>query len=166
MRRFTPLCLSLGLALAACAPAAEEIQDEDASRATEEPVDEGAVRQGIDETNRAAEQSIAAGDVAGFVAQTYTEDAMILPPGGPIISGHGGIEEFWSSAGEQLGLTGVRLETQELVTLGPDAAYEIGLGTLETAQGPHEAKYVVIWKRGEDGRWRWHVDIWNDMPAE
>ncbi len=23
-----------------------------------------------------------------------------------------------------------------------------------------EAKYVVIW-RHEDGRWRWHVDIWN-----
>jgi ketosteroid isomerase-like protein len=23
-----------------------------------------------------------------------------------------------------------------------------------------EAKYVVCWKQ-EDGRWKWHVDIWN-----
>jgi len=23
-----------------------------------------------------------------------------------------------------------------------------------------EAKYVVYWRQ-EDGRWKWHVDIWN-----
>ena len=165
MSRSAPLYLSLVLALAACAPAADEIQDDAADPAAEVVPDEAAIRQGIDETNRAAEQAIAAGDVAGFVQQTYTDDATILPPDAPVITGHEGIEQFWSSAGQQLGLTGVRLETQEVVPLGADAAYEVGLGTLETAQGPMQAKYVVIWKRGDDGRWRWHVDIWNAMPA-
>jgi len=23
-----------------------------------------------------------------------------------------------------------------------------------------EAKYVIYWRQ-EDGRWKWHVDIWN-----
>jgi ketosteroid isomerase-like protein len=29
------------------------------------------------------------------------------------------------------------------------------------------AKYLVIWKQGDDGMWRLHVDIWNSsLPAE
>ena len=27
-------------------------------------------------------------------------------------------------------------------------------------------KYVVVWKKQDDGNWRLHVDIWNsDLPA-
>ena len=160
--------LTIGvLAVLACEPAAEDTAGEtDAQPAGVAAADPAAVREGIDQTNRAAEAAVAAGDVANFVQQTYTQDATILPPAGPVISGHEGITEFWTSAGQQLGLTSIRLATEEVVPLGPDAAYEIGIGTLETAQGPMQAKYVVVWQRGNDGRWRWHVDIWNDMPAE
>lgn len=94
------------------------------------------------------------------------EDAVILPPGAPKMTGHAAIQGFWSSAAEQLGLTGVCLETEEVVQAGPDMAYEIGTGVLETEQGSSEAKYVVIWRRGDDGQWRWHVDIWNEKPSE
>jgi ketosteroid isomerase-like protein len=45
-----------------------------------------------------------------------------------------------------------------------DGAVEIGKATLTIApQGAPtqmEAKYVVYWRQ-EDGRWKWHVDIWN-----
>ena len=31
-----------------------------------------------------------------------------------------------------------------------------------------EGKYVVVWKKQEDGSWKLHRDIWNSnlMPAE
>jgi ketosteroid isomerase-like protein len=27
-------------------------------------------------------------------------------------------------------------------------------------------KYIVVWKKGEDGTWRLHRDIWNAGAAE
>ena len=149
--------LVLPLVLAACAPAGG---DGDAAQP-----DDATVRQGIDETNRAAEQAVAAGDVAGFVERVYTEDATILPPGARRMSGHADIEAFWTSAAEQLGLSGISLHSEHVTPMGSDMAYEIGTGTLQTSQGPMQAKYVVIWKRGDDGLWRWHVDIWNEAAA-
>ena len=46
-----------------------------------------------------------------------------------------------------------------------DGFIEIGKATLTMAPSGEssqqiEVKYVVFW-RNEDGRWRWHVDIWN-----
>ena len=37
--------------------------------------------------------------------------------------------------------------------------------TITTPDGPAEGKYIVIWKRDDDGAWRLHRDIWN-MNAE
>ena len=43
----------------------------------------------------------------------------------------------------------------------PAGAYEIGRAQLTLAGGQSaEAKYVVLWRQ-EDGRWRWHIDMWN-----
>ena len=33
-------------------------------------------------------------------------------------------------------------------------------GAAGTAPAQMDAKYVVYWRQ-EDGRWKWHVDIWN-----
>ena len=91
--------------------------------------------------------------VAGF----FTEDAKVLPPGAPIVSGRKAIEEFWRAALERSDLT---FKTTELEVAG-DTAYEIG----ETDTGQAKAKYLVVWLRCPDGRWRLHRDIWNDMPT-
>jgi len=90
--------------------------------------------------------------VAGF----FTEDAKILPPGAPIVSGRKAIEEFWRAA---LKLTDLTFKATELEVAG-DIAYEIG----ETDTGQAKAKYLVIWRRCADGRWRLHRDMWNSMP--
>lgn len=168
-RQLLPVLVLAVLASAACMPPEEDAADGAADTVRMDiapaPGDEAAMREGVDATNRAAEAAVGAGDVAGFVQRVYTDDAVILPPDAPRISGHGDIEAFWSSAAEQLGLTGIRLETEELHSMGPDMAYEIGTGHLETPQGTMAAKYVVIWERGADDVWRWHVDIWNSAPA-
>ncbi len=108
---------------------------------------------------------MAAGDVEAFVTRTYTPDAVILPPDGPVIQGHDGIREFWAAAAEQLQITGIQLISESVTPLSAVDAYEIGRGVIETANGAIHAKYVVIWHRDDQGLWRWHVDIWNGAPA-
>ena len=131
---------------------------------TSAPYDVERIRQGIDETNAGFMAAFGRGDPAAAVRETYTREARILPPGAPMVEGRDGITQFWTGAAEQLGITGVELTTVDLQPLG-DGAYEVGRGVLTLGDGQRVvAKYVVIWRQ-EDGRWRWHVDIWNMEAA-
>jgi ketosteroid isomerase-like protein len=122
------------------------------------------IRQGIDATNAGFMEAFGRGDPAAAARETYTRDARILPPDAPIVQGRDAIAQFWTGAAQQLGITAVALSTVDLHPLG-DGAYEVGRGTLTLGGGQQVvAKYVVIWRQ-EDGRWRWHVDIWNMEPA-
>lgn len=94
----------------------------------------------------------------------YTRDARILPPGAPMISGREAIKKFWSEMVQSANATGVVLTAVDVLLAG-DSAVEIGKATL-TVEPPGqsatqiEMKFVVYW-REEDGRWKWHIDIWN-----
>jgi ketosteroid isomerase-like protein len=94
----------------------------------------------------------------------YTADAFILPPGAPLISGRAAIKEFWGSLIESVNATSASLTSVEVMPSGKGVV-EIGSATL-TIQPEGQAaselvvKYVVYWLE-EDGRWKWHVDIWN-----
>lgn len=149
--------------LAACQPAEEPAGEMEAMAGEEQAmeVDMASVRQGIDAANQAFVDAFNAGDIATAAENVYTEDATILPPGGPQIDGRQAITDFWTGAAEQLGIESADLSTVSVESLGPDMAYEIGRYSLTTGQGAQEGKYVVIWKRGPQGDWRWHVDIWN-----
>jgi ketosteroid isomerase-like protein len=131
---------------------------------TSAPYDVASIRQGIDETNRRFEETFGRGDPAGAARETYTRDARILPPDAATVEGRDAIAGFWEGAARQLGISRVALSTDDLQPLG-DGAYELGHATLTLGGGQQAtAKYVVIWRQ-EDGRWRWHVDIWNMSPA-
>ena len=102
------------------------------------------------------------------VANLYTEDAMVLPPDAVRLDGRQAIEQFWQGAIDA-DISGMVLETVEMEVTG-DTSYEVGIlsldvpgenGELNTVSG----KYIVIWKYGEDGKWRLHRDIWNFSPA-
>lgn len=123
---------------------------------------EEAVKEGLD----AWEAAFNAGD-GKALADLYTEDAMLLPPGAERIEGRGKIAEFWQGAIDA-GLADPSLEAVEVVESG-DLAYEVGTLSI-TAPGedgepmPASGKYIVIWQRGDDGTWRLHRDIWNLNP--
>jgi ketosteroid isomerase-like protein len=122
-----------------------------------------ALRQGVERTNRRFEEAFDAGDVEGAVRDVYTSQGRILPPDASPVQGREGIARFWQGARE-MGVTRCELETLELHPMG-DGAYELGRGRLTLATGAQvTAKYVVIWQH-EEGRWRWHVDIWNMEPG-
>ena len=70
-----------------------------------------------------------AGDAAA-VAALYTEDAIILPPGGEMMKGRSAIQAFWKGAAEQF--DNGKLTTVEVKPLGNEAAREIGTFSFRT----------------------------------
>lgn len=100
------------------------------------------------------------GDVAA-ACTVYTETARLMPPGSPMVRGRQAIEGFWRAALPALGVKSAKLSTVELEIVG-DRAIEVGEATLALESGPAKLKYIVVWKRGSDGAWRWDADIWND----
>jgi len=118
---------------------------------------------GIAEANRRFEMTFAQGDPARAAREVYTRDARVMPPGAATVLGRDAAEQFWAGAAAQMGIKEVKLETVDLQPMG-DGAYEVGRGVLTLTGGQQAvAKYVVIWRR-DDGRWQWHVDIWNMEP--
>src|SRR5262245_18502177 len=101
------------------------------------------------------------GDFAG-IGSLYTDDAIALPPGSPMVKGRAAIEAMWKGMAEQV--TDPTVTALDVKQLGPSAAREIGTYSLKTkGTQPKEiaGKYLVIWERdGND--WKLAVDIWND----
>ncbi len=101
---------------------------------------------------------------AGSVANLYTQDASVFPPGAPRQDGREAVQAFWQAAID-MGLADVALSTVEVEEFGDSAT---AVGTV-TATLPGESgdrmtltgKYIVLWKKGADGAWRLHRDIWN-----
>jgi uncharacterized protein (TIGR02246 family) len=95
------------------------------------------------------------------VADLYTPDATVLPPGSNLVQGRKAIAAFWSKAADQLG--DMSLKALNVRPLSPTAAREIGLFTAKT-KGPNpqqvDGKYVVVWRK-VGGHWRLFTDIWN-----
>ncbi len=94
----------------------------------------------------------------------YTSDARILPPGSPMVSGRQAIKRFWSDLIQSANAKSTVLTSIDVLPVG-DAVIEIGEAKLviepvgQAAQ-EMEVKYLVYWQQ-ENGRWKWHVDIWN-----
>jgi uncharacterized protein (TIGR02246 family) len=132
------------------------------------PVAAQDAQKAIEQGAAAWETAFNAGDGKG-VADLYTEDAVLLPPGAARVDGKAAIGTFWQGAIDS-GLTDADLETLEVVEAG-DLAVEVGTVGLSapTSDGGSAAvtgKYIVVWQRGDDGTWRLHRDIWNMNPAE
>jgi ketosteroid isomerase-like protein len=98
------------------------------------------------------------------LAEIYTSDARILPPCAPLISGREAIQKFWSDLIQTTNAKSAVLASVDVMPAG-DGLVEIGHATLTIQpQGQSaselDVKYVVFWRQ-ENGRWKWHVDIWN-----
>lgn len=116
------------------------------------------MRKDIETNNAGLAADILRGD-ARAVAERYTPDAAILPPGGKIARGTAAIEAFWTAA-ITAGIEDVELTTTSVEGAG-DLAFEEG--TMATTDGDGRTKqqhYIVVWKR-VGGEWKLHRDIWN-----
>ncbi|MCH7806619.1 MAG: DUF4440 domain-containing protein [Proteobacteria bacterium] len=101
-----------------------------------------------------------AGDAAG-VGTLYTEDAMLLPPGGPAVSGNEAMVAFWRELMAS-GLAGIELIDDEVFGMGNTATargHFVGFDADGNEIGT--GKYMVVWKK-DGGAWKLHRDIWNN----
>ncbi|MFN2453055.1 MAG: SgcJ/EcaC family oxidoreductase [Pyrinomonadaceae bacterium] len=120
------------------------------------------VREAITSANQNFMDAFKRGDAAG-IAALYTDEATLLPPDNPMMSGREAIQSFWQGA-MNMGIKEAKLETVEVEVEG-NLASEVGSFALtvrpESGEGTTlTGKYVVVWKN-QGGTWKLHVDIWN-----
>lgn len=118
----------------------------------------------IEEADRAFETNFGQHDAEGM-ADLYTQDGQLLPPGSEVVSGREAIAAFWQHIFD-MGVANAELETVEVESHG-DTAIEVGRFTLSDAddQTLNHGTFVVIWKT-EDGEWKLHRDIWNSSIGD
>lgn len=95
----------------------------------------------------------------------FTEDAVYLSPFMAAIEGNEAIGAAWGAEMEA-GMASLELKTIEIDAFH-DTAIERGDYVVNGPEGEHldHGKYIVIWKKTNDG-WKAHRDIFNsDMPA-
>lgn len=104
------------------------------------------------------------------MAASYTDDAVIFPDRRAAISGRPAIQEYWTLP-ENRRITLHQIVPDRVVIHG-DVAYDHGRFTISGTTdgvpwGPSWGKYVVVWRRGADGKWRMQLDMWNrlDQPT-
>ena len=133
----------------------------------------GEAERAFEETYAAFSAAYRAGDPAA-VAALYADDAFYLAPGREIERGNVGRHfEFLSSFEPGAGpIIGFELVDREV---SGGLAYDIGYFTFRRPDAPADSagrgKFIVIWKRGDDGVWRIHADGYSDVerpgaPAE
>jgi uncharacterized protein (TIGR02246 family) len=113
----------------------------------------------ISSANDAFMATFAGGDGAAL-AELYTEDARLLPPGSDPVDGRAAIATFWQSVIDS-GVAEARLMIDEVENFG-ETACEVSHYAMYDADGNvlGEGRYIVIWKRTDTG-WKLHRDIWN-----
>lgn len=106
-----------------------------------------------------------AGD-AEAVAALYADDAFYLAPGDEIERGDVGRHFGFLSSFEPGAGPIIEFEVVDRDVSG-GLAYDIGYFTFRQDGAPAESagrgKFIVIWKRGEDGVWRIHADGYSEV---
>ena len=127
--------------------------------------DEAAIR----EADAASIRAIAAKQIDATVS-FYDEQASILMPNAPIVTGRQDIRKAWEQMFAIPGFSLVPKTTRIEVARSGDLAYAQGTYqfTANDSQGKavnDRGKFVVVWKKQTDGTWKAVADIWNsDSP--
>ena len=99
----------------------------------------------------------------------FSDDAVMIPPGQPIVEGKAAIRAFTASSFQTPGFN-IRWKSENPV-FSPDGKLAYMRGTnATTVPGPNgtlltlPGRGVTVWRLDPDGQWRCVVDIWNDPP--
>src|SRR6266508_3593911 len=101
----------------------------------------------------------------------YSEDAMVLPPNASAATSKEAIRRVWQDLLASPGLTISWKATKVEVAKSGDLAclsgtYELTINDPSGKQLNDHGKYVEVWEKQADGKWKCGADIWNsDLPA-
>ena len=123
--------------------------------------DEKAVRDADDAWSKVA----GAKDVEKTVSY-YAEDAIILPPNGPMVTSKTGIRDLWKGFVDSLAdisWNTTRVETSK----SGDMAFTVGTYQMTMKDGTKDkGKYCEVWRKQADGKWKVATDMFSsDLPA-
>jgi uncharacterized protein (TIGR02246 family) len=155
--RGTILVIASAMALAAGGCEEEHMHQQPDTRTA----DEAAIRAASQEWSNAA-----SGRDLEKAVSFYADDATYNPPGAPLAAGKDAIRKVWANV---VAIPGgnLRWETTKVeVARSGDLAYDTGAYTLtkNDASGKPvttKGKYVVVWKKQADGKWKVIQDIDN-----
>jgi uncharacterized protein (TIGR02246 family) len=99
------------------------------------------------------------------LAAYYTEDARLIATQLETVEGRAAIERFWRAGSEGANAAGVR-RTVQVEDAGSDGelGYLRGTVVLAINERATTVRYLTLWKREADGRWRIAVDISSPSP--
>jgi uncharacterized protein (TIGR02246 family) len=111
----------------------------------------------------------AAGSDVEKTISYWSDDAVIIPPGQPVVEGKAAIRTFVT---DSLKIPGFKIHwVSREVRFSPDGQLAYMRGDSEmTVPGPDgqpttlSGRGITIWRRDADGVWRCVVDTWNDPP--
>lgn len=124
---------------------------------------EADVRAAIAAANSEYARALVAGD-AHAVAAVFAQDAEVIPTGQRgFISGRAEIEAYEASRLEGRRYLDVVITTTQLEVSG-DLAWESGTSSVTVQQGEKATatltgRYLAVWRREPDGRWRIRADL-------
>jgi ketosteroid isomerase-like protein len=104
------------------------------------------------------------------IVSYWTDDAVIYPPREAPVSGKTAIRRY---VAESLKIPGFAIGWKPMaavVSASGDLGYTTGTNsfTFPDAQGrptTSNGRYVTVWRKAPDGRWRCVIDVWNEAPA-
>lgn len=102
------------------------------------------------------------------MADIYTDDAVLMSPGQDMIYGREAIYKFWSrdTAYHQVFHRSVADQIEVIGNLAFDNGYWYSQATYNGKERPlSSGKYLIIWKKDEEGNWKMYHDIWNNRAS-
>ena len=111
---------------------------------------------------------VGAGDLEASI-ELWADDAVMLPPDMPVLSGKTAIREYVLGAASIPGFK-ISWEPESAhVSKSGDMAYLIERNVIEVEGENGEiitthGKVVTVWRKDSDGQWKNVVDMWNSAP--
>ena len=101
----------------------------------------------------------------------YSEDAIVMPPNAPADTTKETIRKGWkdllASSGLVISWKTGKVEVAKSGDLAClSGAYELTINDASGKPVSDHGKYVEVWEKQSDGKWKCGTDIWNsDLPA-
>jgi ketosteroid isomerase-like protein len=101
----------------------------------------------------------------------YSDDATVLPPNAPAATTKEAIRKIWqdmlASPGFVISWKATKVEVAKSGDLGfVSGTYELTMNDASGKPVTDKGKYVEVWEKQADGKWKCGTDTWNsDLPA-
>ena len=101
----------------------------------------------------------------------YSDDATVLPPNAQIATTKEAIRKIWqnmlASPGVAISWKATKVEVAKSGDLGfVSGTYELTMNDASGKPVTDKGKYVEVWEKKADGKWKCGTDTWNsDLPA-